>query len=178
MRHGPHETPRIGQSVVSRYVRTPKPCSCRDQCAPVVPIRHATANDKPEANQPILRLLLHVGLLPGAETAARAKRARARLARLKVRARLPRCPARSRRLRCYEAHAAPHAHRPTQAHAPRPAHARRSWRCSRPSRAPCSRWQMGAQGRWASRRTVGQRQCVSSLSTVYVRLGASEASSV
>ena len=106
MRHGPHETPRFGQSVVSRYVRTPKPCSCRDQCAPVVPIRHATADDKPEANQPILRLLLHVGLLPGAETAARAKRARARLARFKVRARLPRCPARSRRLRCYEAHAA------------------------------------------------------------------------
>ena len=29
--HGPHETPRIGQSVVSRYVRTPQPCSCRDQ---------------------------------------------------------------------------------------------------------------------------------------------------
>ena len=39
-----------------------------------------SADDKPEANQPILRLLLHVGLLPGAETAARAKRARARLA--------------------------------------------------------------------------------------------------
>ena len=58
-----------------------------------------SADDKPEANQLILRLLLHVGLLPGAEIAARAKRARARLARLKVRARLPRCPARSRRSR-------------------------------------------------------------------------------
>ena len=33
MRHGPHETPRIGQSVVSRHVHTPLPCSCRDQMA-------------------------------------------------------------------------------------------------------------------------------------------------
>ena len=42
--------------------------------------------------------------------------------------------------------------RPTQSHAPRLAHARRSRRRSRPSRAPCSRWQMRAQGRRASRR--------------------------
>ena len=52
----------------------------------------------------------------------------------------------------HAAHAAPHAHRPTQAQAPRPAHARRSRRRSRPSRAPCSRGQMRAQGRLASRR--------------------------
>ena len=33
MRHGPHETPRFGQSVVSRYVHTPQPCSCRASIA-------------------------------------------------------------------------------------------------------------------------------------------------
>ena len=61
----------------------------------------------------------------------------------------------------HAAHAAPHAHRQTQAHAPRPAHARRSRRCSRPLRVPCSHWQMGAQGRRASRRAPagGARSC-------------------
>ena len=76
------------------------------------------------------------GYCPAQRPPPRAKRAHARLARLKVRARLPRCPARSRR----PARAPPDPSACTAART----HAPRSRRCSRPSftRAPCSRWQM------------------------------------
>ena len=45
-------------------------------------------------------------------------------------------------------------------------------------RAPVGRWELKAGGRAEGLCTVGQRQCVSSLSTVHVRLGASDASGV
>ena len=90
-------------------------------------------------------LLLRVGLLPGAETAAAGQAGSRPLGPAQGACSPPPMPA-------HAAHAAPHAHRPTQSHAPRLAHARRSRRRSRPSRAPCSRWQMRAQGRRASRR--------------------------
>ena len=90
-------------------------------------------------------LLLRVGLLPGAETAAAGQAGSRLLGPAQGACSPPPMPA-------HAAHAAPHAHRPTQAQAPQPAHARRSRRRSRPSRAPCSRGQMRAQGRRASRR--------------------------
>ena len=99
-------------------------------------------------------LLLRVGLLPGAETAAAGQAGSRLLGPAQGACSPPPMPA-------HAAHAAPHAHRPTQAQAPRPAHARRSRRCSRPLRVPCSHWQMGAQGRRASRRAPagGARSC-------------------
>ena len=99
-------------------------------------------------------LLLRVGLLPGAETAAAGQAGSRLLGPAQGACSPPPVPA-------HAAQAAPHAHRPTQAQAPRPAHARRSRRCSRPLRVPCSHWQMGAQGRRASRRAPagGARSC-------------------
>ena len=70
-------------------------------------------------------LLLRVGLLPGAETAAAGQAGSRPLGPAQGVCSPPPMPA-------HAAHAAPHARRPTQAHAPRPAHARRSRRRSQP----------------------------------------------